>query len=183
MGSIVSMIMAEPVPKQYYRNAWLFGIPLFLVGYTISLIMNKWNTSTKTLRIILTLLLIFGIAAGLYQWFSFGKAEMPIGMFLVAVSLIMLLLGLPEPDTGSKRYDKLITTARILGNASVWIYVIHKLIGEIIEAYVPYNDVCEHIYYGGGFPIVVMAISTCISIMFGLVVRKIKDKDKARVGI
>ena len=176
MGSIVSMIMTEPVPKQYYRNAWLFGIPMFLLGYTISLVMNKWNTHTKKLRIILTMILVFGIVAGLFQWFTFGKAEMPIGMLLVAVSLIMLVLGLPGPDTGSKRYDKLIATAKTLGKASVWIYVIHKLIGEVIESYAPYNAFCGYIYNGYRFPLVVMAISTGISIAIVLIVRKIKDK-------
>ena len=176
MGSIVSMIMTEPVPKQYYRNAWLFGIPLFLLGYTISWVMNKWNTRTIIMRIILTMILVFGIVAGLFQWFTFGKAEMPIGMLLVAVSLIMLVLDLPEPNTDSKRYVKLVAIAKTLGKTSVWIYVIHKLIGEIIESYAPYNAFCGYIYNGYRFPLVVMAISTGISIAIVLIVRIIKDK-------
>lgn len=176
MGSIVSMIMTEPVPKQYYRNAWLFGIPMFLLGYTISLVMNKWNTRTIKMRIILTMILVFGIVAGLFQWFTFGKAEMPIGMLLVAVSLIMLVLDLPEPNTDSKRYVKLVAIAKTLGKTSVWIYVIHKLIGEIIESYAPYNAFCGYIYNGYRFPLVVMAISTGISIAIVLIVRIIKDK-------
>ena len=109
---------------------------------------------------------------GLFQWFRFGKAEMPIGMLIVAISLFLFVLDLPAESDNKK----LIRVTKILGQASLWIYLFHKLVGDIIQSYAPTNSVCRILFENDYlFPVVVMVISSGLSFVFVCIVKRVKN--------
>ena len=176
LGSIIPILSSETVPKQYYRNAWLFGIPVFLIGCAIHIWKARRDSAKKPIRLIQFMIIVSGLAFGLYQWFRFGHAEMPVGILLATVFIFLFALEQSAKTKDSKCYDKFVKVSRILGAASVWIYMIHKLVGEVIEAYVPYNDFCKLVYDGALFTITVMVISTAISLIIVLGVGFVNKK-------
>ena len=176
LGTIIPALSIESIPKQYYRNAWLFGIPVFLIGYSIHIWEARRHSAKKSNRLIQFIIVIVGLALGLFQWFIFGHAEMPVGILLATVFIFLFALEQSAKTTDSKSYDKLVKISKILGVASVWIYMIHKLVGEVIEAYVPYNDFCKLVYDGAMFTITVMVISMAISLIIALGVGFVNKK-------
>jgi len=176
LGTIIPALSIEPIPKQYYRNAWLFGIPVFLIGYSIHIWKARRALAKKPNRLIQFIIVITGLALGLFQWFGIGHAEMPAGILLATVFIFLFALEQSTKTTDSKSYDKLVKISKILGASSVWIYMIHKLVGEVIEAYVPYSDFCKLVYDGALFTITVMIISTAISLIIALGVGFVKKK-------
>ena len=171
-GLIKPIVFNETITNHYYRNAWFFGIPMFLVGYEIRFWKERSVSIKCWYRFLQLCLIVVGIALGLYQWFRFGKAEIPIGMLIVAISLFLFVLDLPAESDNKK----LIGVTKILGQASLWIYLFHKLVGDIIQSYAPYNSVCRILFENDYlFPVVVMVISSGLSFIFVCIVRRVKN--------
>ncbi len=172
VGVFKPVMFNETITNHYYRNAWFFGIPMFLVGYEIRFWKERSVSIKCWYRILQLCLIVIGIALGLYQWFRFGKAEMPIGMLIVAISLFLFVLDLPAESDNKK----LIGVTKILGQASLWIYLFHKLVGDIIQSYAPYNSVCRILFENDYlFPVVVMVISSGLSFVIVYVIRIAKN--------
>lgn len=172
-GSVLPMLSMESVPKKLYRNAWMFGIPLFLVGYIIHLWEYRKSSLPKRGQIVLSVLAIIGIAFGLLQWFTFGHSEMPIGILLTTISIFIL----STCSNGNGCNSVFVKIAKQLGKASVWIYMIHKLVGEAIQVYSPYNSFCNQIASNWYlFPFVVMCFSICFSFIIIICTGLIKKR-------
>lgn len=177
IGVFKPIMFNETITNHYFRNAWFFGIPMFLVGYEIRLLKDRNLTFKCWHRILQLILIVIGIALGLYQWFRFGKAEMPIGMLIVAISLFLFVLDLPAKLAN----EKLFGVTKFLGKASLWMYLFHHLVGDIIRSYAPYNSVCSMLFENEFmFPFVVMVISIGLSFIIVCNIRIVKNKVMTR---
>ncbi len=146
LGTIIPLITDVEIKNYYYRNAWLFGIPMFLLGMYIRHNKN-WN------KIVCASVFVIGIILGLLQWFKFDHVEMPVGVFFSSLALFMLV----RYSSSDNMILNRITF--VLGRASMWIYVLHKLIGEIIHVYI-WSDRSKAL-----FPVIVMIVTVLVSLI------------------
>lgn len=157
------------IPTAMYRNALLFGIPLFAMGIflreNLDVIVQRYNvTKRKAYSAI-----VIGFILSLLQWFGFGKAEMPVGMLLVVTSIILI-----AAKTEASQCKAVNTAAYYLGKASLIVYIVHPLLYEIMitfEAECPALQVIHS--HGYFFPIVLAAASMIIGIVFTIVANMI----------
>lgn len=127
MGEMAKAVDAE-VLFLLYRNALLFGLPMFTLGiflreYQERIFANFRLTSGK-----LVTLIAAGIVLSLLQWKGTGIGEMPLGT-LVEVMALMLLLATHPKGTSSAIAQVVIS---MLGRMSTTVYIVHLL---LIEAY------------------------------------------------
>lgn len=119
-----AMAVGINVPTKLYRNALFFGMPIFSLGIFLheyqEIIVNAFNLTTWKL----IMLIAFGIVLSLLQWAGIEKAEMPVGMLLVVVALMLLLLANPHVFGGSRGAKCIISR---LGRLSTGIYIMHPL--------------------------------------------------------
>lgn len=178
LGTIIPLFTGKAILNYYYRNVWLFGFPMFTMG----LLIHYAEANGVGLQIIKNrafqfYVLVIGLVLGLFQWFKFGHVEMPLGMLMVSVVVFLCVL---EMSNKKEQLDKsvcYIQISKLLGNASIWIYVIHKFVGEIIRAYVPYSSICSSVVANIWlFPFVVMLISILVSLIMSTIICKVKRR-------
>ena len=116
------------MPILLYRNALLFGFPMFVLGiflhnYQEKLIRLYRLTATK-----LVLLVLAGIALSILQWVGIGRTELPVGTLLEAAALLLLLIVLPQSN-------KVPGFVSRLGDISTYVYVTHPFWGQLYSLY------------------------------------------------
>lgn len=168
VGSFPPIFTDIDIINYYYRNAWLFGIPVFLLGYFICFYNKRSNLVERCSIIFLIASIIGGLVLGMLQWFRFGRVEMPVGVLLATVFIFILALKLKdEKRNRSERFNRI---SRICGKVSLWIYAIHRLVGDAIQTYASYNRICRLIYENGYlYPMIVIIISVCVSLIIVVV--------------
>lgn len=174
VGTILPIFTDIDIINYYYRNAWLFGIPVFLLGYFICFYNKRSNLVEHCSIIFLITSIIGGLVLGLLQWFRFGRVEMPVGVLLATVFIFLLAIKLKdERRNRSERFNRI---SRICGKVSLWIYAIHRLVGDAIQTYAPYNRICRLIYENGYlYPMFVIIISVCVSFIIVVVLGFVKS--------
>ncbi len=181
VGTIIPIVTGITTVNYYYRNAWLFGIPIFVLGLALHMFENPRNCSVKRNEIIRLAIILIGMILGLLQWFRFGRIEMPVGILLATVSLFLFIVDLPKIIVKYEYSDRLISVSKCLGRSSLWIYALHRLIGDAITTYAPYNDLVSFINANGYLLLLaVMVISNCISVIIVFSQYLIKSKRKAK---
>lgn len=119
-----------PIPYPIYRNGWLMGAPLFLLGMFLreygQRIIGKFRLTTRKLL----LLMAAGIGLSVLQWRSDGLVEMFLGTIPELVALVLLLGAHPVLPSFLGRL------APRLGRVSTVVYVMHLLILELYESYI-----------------------------------------------
>ena len=138
------------ISHYYYRNGWLFGIPMFLIGMLIRKRQTKVPEAGVRMIAICLIIFVVGVATGIWQWLRFGLTDMPAGVFFASVSLFTVLVYLPNSVSR-------LGAVTLMEQASVWIYAVHKLVGEVLRCRM--NE-SEYI-----FPVVVMTLSVLISLI------------------
>lgn len=113
------------------RNFLFFGIPtialgLFLREYQDRMLANfHWSGRTSALLILL------GTCVSLTERFGIGKTELSIGVLMTAVGLIYFAVTHPAlPD-----FPPLKLLAAYSGQLSLFLYIVHPLLNQIIQAY------------------------------------------------
>ena len=127
-----SLAVGLDVSYKLYRYGFFFGFPIFALGlfihqYQERIIENYNFTSKKAI-----LLIILGFALSIIQWFGIGKVEMPLGMFLVIINLMLICMTKPQLQTESKSFDIFI---RCIEKTSTFVYIFHPLIKNVFSAY------------------------------------------------
>ena len=119
------------VSYRIYRNALLFGFPLFILGIFLrekySKILRVYNlTKTK-----LVLLFLVGAGLSLIQWKGIGYVEMPVGTLLEVIALMLLLVSVPVV-TDSVWISRIIST---FGALSTYVYITHMIWADVYLKY------------------------------------------------
>jgi len=168
--SSVSAAADFEMPLLLYRNALLFGFPMFVLG------MFLHNYQEKLIRIYhltipkLILFVITGILLSILQWFGTGKTEMPAGTLLEVTALLLLLVTLPQPA-------KVPAFVSGFGTLSTYVYVTHPFWGQLYTIYeanrlLPLGQTAE----ASLRPLIVAAISLITGILWVLLTDLIKHR-------
>ena len=156
-----------------YRYCLFYGLPLFSLGLFMHEYGERVATNYSLDRIKSMLLIAFGIALSLLQWFGLGNQEMPLGMLLVVIGIAMLTLIHPGPQLLSA------TMCFLLEKCSLMVYIIHPLVNLAINKLqdrVPLFS--KMISMKSIYPLCIIAICLAIGFLYGLIslsVKKIRD--------
>lgn len=150
------------IPFQTYRNGWLMGIPLFLMGMFLreygEALTERFHLTTGKL----VLLLAAGILLSILQWRSYGLTELYFGTIPELIGLMLLLAAHPVLPLGF-----LGRLTPRLGMVSTVIYVVHQLVLAVYEKYMQ-AWVLELLYPWGPWakPLLVAAISIAVGFLW-----------------
>lgn len=141
LGNVLFVFGTE-IPKLYYRNFLLFGLPFFLLGNWIhkhqSTILEKIQEKSCNI------LLVAGLILGVGEWFLTGRHEMHIGSLLVVMGIFVLSLHQPE-----NKKDSFITKTG--KEYSLFIYIVHYSLMLVMERFAEKmlvsDSVAYYVYY------------------------------------
>lgn len=157
-SSLASLESME-IPRTFYRNTLLLGLPVFSLGIFIREYQNKilktYNLSSRKLL----LLILLGAVFSVIQWRGMGVSEMPLGTLLEVTALTLLLISHTSVFSSGKVGSFVVSK---LGELSTYVYVTHifwiDIYNLFIEAYLMGFGVRGLRYLA---PILVAAISVC----------------------
>lgn len=115
LGNVLVLFGVE-IPKGYYRNFLLFGLPFFMMGNWLHK-HQPWLLKKFTVRKC-QLILLAGLMLGIGEWFLIGRCEMYLGSLMSVISIFLLTLYQPE-----KKANSFIT--KIGMKYSLFIYIVH----------------------------------------------------------
>ena len=121
------------IPSYVYRNALLYGIPMFSLGiflreYYDKIIRAFYLTKTK-----LIVLFFVGFCLSILQIKGTGKVEMPIGSLIEVISLMLFVIMVPMITDKPGIVSGMIST---FGDLSTYIYVVHMVYLDIYIMYI-----------------------------------------------
>ncbi len=158
-------VLGTPVHYHWYRNGWLFGLPMFLLGLFLRQYQDQLQISYGLNGRKLLGLLAFGAVMSLAEWKSFGGFDLHVGTLVMVVAL--MLLAARYPRFGS-RYRNLVSQ---FGNLASYIYLIHLTVADVVATCLP--------AWAGpwGKPLAVLGISLASAVVWawmktGISVRK-----------
>lgn len=134
-----------------YRNAWFFGIPMFVMGIFLQQYRDRLPKKTG-----LVLLLSIGLSL-LEQW-TFGPSDLPMGMVPAAAALLLLTAAHPAVPVRLNR------AVNWFGPLSTAVYIIHLVIHDVYQNFLirPAETV-----FGGAAdwlrPLIVAGLSLAVS--------------------
>lgn len=121
------------ISYRIYRNALLFGLPMFTLGLFLreygGKILRVYNLSKWKL----ILLVIVGACLSVIQWKGTGKVEMPVGTLLEVIALMLLLVSVPAVSKASGWLARIIST---FGTLSTYIYITHMIWADVYGKYI-----------------------------------------------
>ncbi len=109
-----------------YRNGYLMGFPIFMIGVFLKEYKEKINFKTWHLWVVFGI----GLLLSIWQWRILGEGEMPMGMLLSVAAVILLLQKQPVCPI-----HWIQSKLRYFGKVSTVVYMIHML---IVYFYVKY---------------------------------------------
>ena len=130
MWSLKATGINMKISYQMYRNGLFFGFPMFCLGLYIRENYNRIKESFALSEIKDLSIFIIGTAIGVFQFIYIGKVEMPIGTIFAVCSLLLFSAERGEKEKSNLRLN---TIAKIIGNASIVVYIIHMLCSSIIN--------------------------------------------------
>lgn len=116
------------VPNYYYRNALLFGIPMFTLGLFLGQNQHKLRTLSVFSQRNLLFLFFLGVVMSTVQWAALGELEMPLGVVLQIFALMLLVTDAPCLVKADSRMGKMISC---FGSVSFVVYVTHLIWADI----------------------------------------------------
>lgn len=120
----LSTVRQSAVHYYAYRNGWLMGLPLFILGLFLGEFGGKLTRKNGSLLGIAAA----GLALGFFQTVRFGMTELPVGTLIAVAALVLLLAG--HPKLPSRLLGKL---AGRLGTVSTAVYIVHLAVLDIYE--------------------------------------------------
>lgn len=110
----------------YYRNGWLMGLPLFILG----LFLREYGGKRTLGSGILLGTAAAGLVLGFFQMVRFGVTELPVGTLIAAAAFVLFLA--EHPEMPSRRMGKL---AGRLGTVSTAVYIAHLAVLDMYEMF------------------------------------------------
>lgn len=143
----------DVVHLYHYRNAYLFGMPLFSIGHFIKdANMKEKLKNVKNYQLIFFVL--FSNFFALIQYKYLGKTDLPMGSLFVAIFIFMLCI--KNPLLSSKRLGSM--SVKYFDRLSLLIYLIHTFVQFFL-----YQGFNINPYF---FPLVVIIVSFGLSVSY-----------------
>lgn len=144
---------------EIYRNCWLMGLPLFMLGYVIrskNIIMRS-----RTARN----LIFFGLVLSVIEWLIVGgRQQMYIGSIITAASMIIYSEQNQEKEIFKPLYS--------IGNKySLFIYVTHISVGIVLDRIAKMTGYVDNIVYLTLKPSIVIIGTIVFAVIFYQVVQ------------
>lgn len=155
LGNVGTGLLNWSIDVEYYRNAWLMGFPLFVMGQSIkknqNVILKKVSSNCA-----ITLVLA-GIVVSLIEWSVVGgRQQMYLGSIAMAAGCIIYSIW------NSDR--KIIAPISYIGaKLSMYVYVLHISVGIIIDKIAKIINVNELLCYQYIKPSIVILSTILIS--------------------
>lgn len=121
------------IPSRLYRNALLFGLPMFTLGIFLRENCSKILRVYNLTKLKLIFLMFVGACLSIIQWRGAGEVEMPVGTLLEVIALMLLLVSVPVVSKDSGIISGMIST---FGALSTYIYITHMLWADVYLAYI-----------------------------------------------
>ena len=124
----VCIAVGHPVSNLLYRNGWVLGLPLFLLGMFLR---EHQQTLTEKFRLTngkLVCLFLIGAVLSMAQWVIYGEIELPVGAIAEVFALVLLASRLPVLVPIGSRAERCIAR---FGSLSTFVYVTHLLWGDV----------------------------------------------------
>ncbi len=122
---IVLDLIGQDLPAPCYRNGWLLGLPMFIMGIFLREHQQKLKETLHLTIPVQLALISAGIAVSMVQNWKIGTTEIPAGMFLTVPVLILLLAGHPDWIPADGWFARKLVPH--FGSWSTAIYVNHVL--------------------------------------------------------
>lgn len=126
--SLNTMVAGYIFPVATYRNALFFGLPMFGLGMFLHEYHDRIITAFQLNTPKLLAMTVVGMLLSVLQWRGIGRSEMPVGMVLTVIAVVLLLVKYPVISGNSTRMAKLISR---FGRISTNIYVMHIMWAQI----------------------------------------------------
>lgn len=120
------------VPYRIYRNALLYGLPMFCLGIFLHEYNDKIIRAYKLTRTKLVGLIFAGICLVFLQFDGIGRVEMPVGALLEVIAWMLLLVMVPTVSN-SAFVSGMIA---MFGPLSTYIYVAHMIWVDVYTRYI-----------------------------------------------
>ena len=125
--SSVAMACDWAISNRIYRNALLFGLPMFSLGIFMRENHSKILRAYNLLKVKLVLLVFAGACLSTIQWKGIGEVEMPVGTLLEVIALMLLLVSVPVVSD-SVWISRIIST---FGALSTYVYITHMIWADV----------------------------------------------------
>ena len=150
------------------RNGIIFGIVPFMLGLLLHNYEERIISVYSLNKQKLTIMILVGYTLSFLEWFGIGKTEMPLGMLLTVISLILLpkYISIETKDERKRcffHYSDLETVSKV-------IFIIHPLFFYIINSFDIFQTVTQK---GWLVPPVVLACSILTGFAFCFLSKKI----------
>lgn len=145
------------MPTDMYRNALLYGLPMFSLGIFLREYYDKIIRTYCLTKIKLIGIFAVGFFLSVLQIKGTGKVEMPAGALLEVIALILLLTMVPVISKNSGAVSRVIST---FGALSTYVYVAHMIYLDAYHVYI--KKYFSHLGYSREIPIrcvIVIAIT------------------------
>ncbi len=156
-----------------FRNGLYIGFPFVVLGLFVKqykdvlLTRLKWNLKKGNL------IICGGVVASIIQEFALGKTELPMGMFVVVPSIMLILISDDVADPPISN-----TFSKMLSDISLTVYIVHVLIHSILTEY--NKGSCEliqklftHPYL---YPCFIVVCSISLGVFYSLIKLMIRKK-------
>lgn len=154
----LSTVRQSSVHFFYYRNGWLMGLPLFILGLFLREYGGKLTLGDGGLLGTAAA----GLVLGFFQSMRFGMTELPVGTLIAVMALVLFLAG--HSEMPSKLMGKL---AGNLGTVSTAVYIVHL---AVLDGYEAFLMEPLAVRMGGGEellrPFVVLGMSLAVAIVY-----------------
>lgn len=141
-------LLAVAVSLQFdhilYRNAVLFGIPMFTMGLFLRQYRERLVTAFRITVPRGIIMIVVCAMLSLLQWFGFGRTEFPLAT-LPEVAVILLLVQTSERFAAvpNKWIGRASDFAESLSES---VYIIHILLIKMVTGYTEYNAFATALY-------------------------------------
>lgn len=150
------VVFAHPI----VRNAYLFGLPFFLIGYQVRVHIERIRIPQKVYLIIL---IAVGILMSVLERLYLSKGdllELYFGSIILSVTLFVISVKNPLRSNGLLR--------KIGKDYSLGIYIIHPMVGSILTEVLVRLNIEKNMAIGCISPLVVIVISILSAVLWGV---------------
>ncbi len=150
----------------FYRNTWLFAVPMFLMG--IFLHEYQENIRKRITPVLLGFIVLAGAGVSLLQRFLLGPMDLPLGTIPETAALLLLVT---EASAGDEKSQKK-KHSWVPGRAPLFIYVMHPLYDGILRFCFPQSSFLFGKAAGYYYPLLILVVSVVLGIFLALLAQK-----------
>ena len=157
-----------------YRNGLFFGLPMFGLGMFLREYSERIITMFRMTALKEILCIVFGLVISLIQYKGLGKTEMPVGMVITVIGLMLFMAS--RPTVPFMENHSLFFV--FLGKISLIIYIIHLALNYYLKSQPAFADLCQMRY---AYPLLVVGLSAICGLIltvFSVLFRKIRPKKR-----